>query len=253
VQAVVIPRKRMLDLTTFNGGDYEDLVHGAENDDQRNRERYSEVGDVFIWKMSRFAFDVQTLGDILGKAQKHPVLVIDVRENGGGSVESLQNLIGRLFDHDVKIADLVTRKPEKPSIAKHWGKTYTGKVIVLVDSESASASEILARVIQLEHRGTVIGDQTAGAVMESRSIGSSIGADSKILYGFSITHANLIMTDGKSLEGTGVDPDERLIPAADDLTTGKDPVLARAVVLGGGKMTPAEAGKLFPYEWPKLL
>jgi C-terminal processing protease CtpA/Prc len=123
---------------------------------------------------------------------------------------------------------------------------------VLVDAGSASCSELLARVIQLEHRGTVIGDNSAGAVMEARYYSETEGADSIILYGLSVTEDNLIMSDGKSLEKTGVVPDELVLPTGADLAAGRDPVLARAVELAGGKLDPVEAGKLFPFEWLPL-
>ena len=134
-------------------------------------------------------------------------------------------------------------------IAKHHGSPFQGKLIVLVDSGSASAAELLARVVQLEHRGTVIGDETAGAVMEALQYEESLGADTRIFYVFSVTEANLIMSDGQSIENTGIAPDELLLPTGADLAAGRDPVMARGAELAGVKMDAVDAGKMFPFEW----
>jgi C-terminal processing protease CtpA/Prc len=208
-----------------------------------------ESGDLAIWKLPAFNLTPDWVERQIGKARGHKALILDLRGNGGGSTETLSSLAGSLFGHDVKIADRVERDATKPMIAKRQAHIFEGKLIVLVDASSASASEILARVVQLEHRGTVIGDRSAGAVMEAKHYRESTGVSMGPVFGFSVTFANLIMTDGKSLEGAGVVPDEILLPTAADLAAGRDPVLARAAELAGSKLDPDAAGKLFPVEW----
>jgi hypothetical protein len=57
------------------------------------------------------------------------------------------------------------------------------------------------------------------------------------------------MTDGKSLEHIGVTPDEIMLPAAQNLVSGRDPVFSHAAGLAAAKLDPVEAGKLFPFDW----
>jgi C-terminal processing protease CtpA/Prc len=242
-------RKKTLDFTSDN--DIWDLIRESQNEDHVTRERLVETEGILFWRMAHFFADESTLDNIFAKARKHPALVLDLRGNPGGSTDTLGYVVGNMFDHDVKIADRVGRKELKPMIGKVHKASFTGKLIVLIDSDSASAAEVFARVVQLEHRGTVIGDTSAGAVMEARHYAESAGADVKVFYGFSITDANLLMADGKSLEHVGVVPDETVTPTAQDIAEGRDPVLARAAELAGTKMDAAEAGKLFPFEWPK--
>jgi hypothetical protein len=251
VQTTIRLGKPILDLTTSDS-DYWSLVRSDEEEDHLNRERYYESGDAFIWRMPSFEVDPNDVDSVFAKAMKHKTLIIDLRGNSGGYIDTLKEMLGRLFDHDIKIGDRVSRKETKPEIAKKHGPTYTGNVIVLVDSGSASASELFARVIQLEKRGKVIGDTTSGAVMEAHAVTQTVGGDYIIVYGLSVTVANILMTDGKSLEKVGVVPDEIIIPTVQDIGSGKDPVLAHAADLAGMQLDPTAAGKLFPFEWPPL-
>jgi C-terminal processing protease CtpA/Prc len=251
VETTVKKLKQTLDIT--QGDDIWQLIREMESEDHQIRQRYYEVGDVFIWKMPEFSPTDEEVDHMFDMIRKHKALVLDLRENPGGSVETLERMVGNVFEGDVKIADRKGRKDLKPQLAKGRGKNaFTGKIVVLVDSKSASAAELFARVIQLEHRGIVVGDQSSGSVMESKHYSESQGADTKIFYGFSITDADLIMKDGKSLEHTGVTPDEIVLPTATDMAKGNDPALARAAEIAGIKIDPAKAGQMFPYEWLPL-
>ena len=248
LKAKVIQLKRSLDYS-----DFQTLIVEGENADHLNRHRGLETSNVFIWKMPQFDLEDEKIDDWMAKARKSKALILDLRGNGGGYIKTLQRVVANLFNQDITIANVKQRKQTKPLLAKTRGKdAFTGQLVVLIDSRSASSAELLARVVQLEKRGTVIGDRSAGAVMQSKSYPYEMGTDSIIIYGASITDADMIMSDGKSLEHVGVNPDELMLPTGADLAAGRDPVLSRAVALLGIDLSPDKAGALFPFEWPKL-
>ena len=252
--ATVRQLKRVMDVSGGSGDtDLWQLVRDEQRSDELFRQRYYESGDVMIWKMPEFFMSDGEVDHMFGIAKKHKALILDLRGNPGGLTTTLERVVGNVCDHDVKISDRVGRKEHKPQMAKTRGaSTYSGKIIVLVDSASASAAELFARVMQLEKRGTVIGDRTSGMVMEAKSYRESEGYETQVFYGFSITDADLIMADGKSLEHTGVTPDEIVLPTGKDMAEGRDPAMSRAAELAGAPMDPVAAGKLFPFEWQPL-
>lgn len=115
---------------------------------------------------------------------------------------------------------------------------------MLVDSRTASAAEMVARVVQLEGRGTVIGDRTAGEVMVSEFRQLDVGFGRRWVYFAQITVGDVVMSDGNRLEKVGVTPDELIIPTGEDLAAGRDPVMARALELAGIAMSPEDAGRI---------
>ncbi len=218
-------------------------------DEENDKNRTKTVGNILIWKMPSFGIDPADATSYMGIAKKSTSLILDLRGNGGGYVKTLEALTGYFFDKDIHIAELKGRKKMEPQKAKSKGSAiFEGKVIVLVDSDSGSAAEIFARVIQLEKRGIVLGDTSAGAVMQSIQHVTEMGAgNTVVIYAVSITNADVIMSDGKSLEHVGVIPDEIVLPSGNDLANQRDPVLAKAVEMLGGKLSAEEAGKLFKY------
>lgn len=249
LKAKVKTGKQVFDLT-----DTIDLnAYWREQADEARMKEHTivEVGsDVAIWRMPSFDVSPDLVDDRIDRVKKFKTLILDLRRNGGGDEETLKRLVGNLFDRDITIGELKRRKETKPLVAKTRGDSgFKNNLIVLVDSESGSAAEVVSRVVQLEKRGTILGDRSAGKVMRSRFYSHQIGLETVVFYGVSVTDADLIMPDGKSLEVAGVSPDEVLLPTAEELRAQKDSVLSRAVAAAGSTLDPVEAGKLFPFKW----
>jgi carboxyl-terminal processing protease len=230
-----------------------DYIREIEDSYKAGRHRYYEnIGGAFVWKMPAFDIPVDGIDELMGKARKGNALILDLRGNPGGAIIILDRLIGHFFDKDLIVFGAKDRKETKPEVAKTRGKSpFTGKLVVLIDSDSASSSELFARVMQLEKRGVIIGDRSAGAVMRAQMYPHDLGADTVVSFLVGITNADAIMPDGTSLEHTGVTPDELLLPTGEDMAAKRDVVLARAFELVGVEMKPEKAAALFPIIWEK--
>jgi hypothetical protein len=245
--AKVRERKRILDLTQADGGgDIWTLIREAQDDAMRNRALFIELGTgAFLWKLREFDRFDRSMDEGIKRAQKAGTLILDLRGNPGGDVKALLSLLGAFSAEDVVVGTRRERTGSTPIVAEGRGdKAFTGRLIILVDAQSASAAEVIARAVQLGERGIVVGDRTAGAVMVSRSFNHTIGTERVVAYAVSVTVADVVMRDGGRLERVGVTPDHLVLPTGADLAAGRDPVLARAAELAGVAMTPAQAGAL---------
>jgi C-terminal peptidase prc len=215
---------------------------------ERTKQSYSDdIPGLTVWKIPSFALSETQVEKMLDKIQKSQALILDLRGNPGGYLGSLAQLASNFFTEKIDGAVLVKeRKATKKLVLEPQGKNlFKGKLVVLIDSDSASAAELFARIVQIEKRGTVIGDQSSGAVMLSQQMPYDFGLDTKIPYGLSLTIADVIMKDGQRLEKVGVTPDEKILPTALDLANKRDPVLARAAEILSFKLTPEQAGVIF--------
>jgi C-terminal processing protease CtpA/Prc len=223
--------------------DFDDAAHLM-------RARYFEKGDaLLVVKIPEFAYTDSGTESIIEKMRAHKSVILDLRGNTGGYVDTLDHLLGGMFENDVKVCDRVERDSTKSvSVTGRHNGAFTGRFVVLLDSESGSASEVFARVIQLEKRGNIVGDRSSGRVMEARHYPHLVSATSRFSYGASVTVADLLMTDGKALEHVGVEPDVVVLPMAQDLANRRDPAMAKAGELVGVPLSSEEAGSILPYE-----
>ncbi|MBL3599912.1 MAG: carboxy terminal-processing peptidase [gamma proteobacterium endosymbiont of Lamellibrachia anaximandri] len=136
-------------------------------------------------------------------------VVIDLRQNGGGSLSEATELTGIFIDTGpvVQIKDAFGKiEVERDS---DTGVAYDGPLAVLVDRNSASASEIFAGAIQDYQRGIVIGEPTfgKGTVQTLVDLGRFVPSNEADLGRLRLTMAQFFRINGGSTQHRGVVPD----------------------------------------------
>ena len=131
-------------------------------------------------KINRFAettYEEFKAGLIKLKKRGAQTLVIDLRDNGGGYMEEAIEIADELLKDNELI---VFTKNKKGKIDKTYatkkGDFETGNVFVLINENSASASEILAGAIQDNDRGTIVGRRSFGKGLVQREMNFDDGS-----------------------------------------------------------------------------
>lgn len=160
--------------------------------------------------------DVRRLIDEM-KEQGIQGLVVDLRNNGGGSLLEATTLTGLFIDRGpvVQVRNSSGRISTEEDTES--GMAWEGPLAVLVNRYSASASEIFAAAIQDYGRGLIIGETTfgKGTVQSLVDLDDYNQADSASLGQLKITMAQFFRVNGGSTQNRGVIPDIQF-PAAGD-------------------------------------
>ena len=153
-------------------------------------------------------------------------LILDVRYNGGGSIDEALDMIGIFIDEGPLAAEkekngkLITLKDP------NRGTIYDGPMVLLVNGQSASASEMLAATLQDYNRAVIAGSTTYGKAT-GQAMFSMDTANSKGITGkekgdiVKITVGKLYRVNGKTAQLYGVKPDVLLPDAFDGLEIGE--------------------------------
>jgi carboxyl-terminal processing protease len=143
--------------------------------------------------------DVKRLLKGLQSAQVDAV-VIDLRDNGGGSLQEAKTLTGLFIDRGPTVQ--IRSKSDRVDVLsdRDYRVEYSGPIAVLVNRLSASASEIFAGAIQDYGRGLVIGTQTFGK--------GTVQTLQPLLRGqLKMTQAKFYRISGESTQHRGIIPD----------------------------------------------
>lgn len=89
-------------------------------------------------------------------------LVIDLQDNGGGSMEEALKLAGMFIDFGP--VSVLVNKQNKHTILKDYyrGTSYNGAIVILINGNSASASEFFAAAMQDYNRAIIVGSKSLG-------------------------------------------------------------------------------------------
>ena len=159
-------------------------------------------------------------------------MIVDLRGNPGGVMGMITRFSGHFIDEQRLLGTMRTRPaPElkfnvNPQRATADGRRVTpfaGPLAILVDEQSASTSEIFAGAMQGVGRARVFGRQ---------SMGQALPASTKTLpNGDVLLHVlgDFVTSDGKSLEGRGVVPDQVVPLSIASLASGRDPDIEAAL------------------------
>jgi carboxyl-terminal processing protease len=143
--------------------------------------------------------DVRRLIDEL-KADDVQALIIDLRNNGGGSLQEADSLTGLFIKSGPTVQVKTARRPANIYSDVDDEVSWDGPLAVLVNRLSASASEIFAGAIQDYQRGLIVGSQTFGKGTVQTLIPLNRGQ-------LKITQAKFYRVSGQSTQHQGILPD----------------------------------------------
>lgn len=142
------------------------------------------------------------------KQEKVSAVIVDLRDNGGGSLSEAVNLTGLFIGNGpvVQVRDNRSHVEEDDSDEK---MLWTGPMAVLVNRGSASASEIFTAAIQDYGRGLIIGEQTFGkGTVQNLTSLDQLAMNTKPTFGeLKMTVAEFFRVNGDSTQLHGVTPD----------------------------------------------
>jgi C-terminal processing protease CtpA/Prc len=221
-----IPTKLELHSPSFFG----DFLQWRYKEPEELYSHKDYEGNVGYIKLRTFMTYPERLMPMMGKVKSSAAVILDLRNNGGGSEDALAFLSGYFTEEPFDLLMKVSRDRSEPLRVKPHS-SIKAPLFVMVDSASASAAEVFARALQLRRRAVIIGDKSSGRVNRASLFWEKVGAFDFTPFGTEIAVSKGVLPNGEELENRGVTPDVLCIPNADDLHNEKDPCLDRAIDL----------------------
>lgn len=181
----------------------------------------SEVKDgIGYLTISRFGDDTAQLAKQAAtdfKKQNVKGVVVDVRNNGGGLLNSAVEVVGIWLDNKVVVEE--RQGGETTDALRTGSNTILEDIptVVLINEGTASASEILAGALHDHEVATLLGEKSFGKGSVQELIDLPSGGKLKV------TVARWYTPNGKNIDKEGISPDQAVELTEEDFNAGRDP------------------------------
>lgn len=214
-------------ITVTRGSDTKDFT--ITRADVTNPSVYSTVTDgIGIMTITRFDDQTGQLARSAAqsfKGQNVKSVILDLRGNGGGYLTAAQDVVG-LWANNKTVVTEKTNGKVVDELKSSTDPVLAGiPTVVLVNSSSASASEITAGALQDYGIAKLVGEKTFGKGSVQKLISLPEGAQLKV------TVARWYTPNGKNINKQGITPDKVVSLSTDDINAGRDPQLDAAKAL----------------------
>ncbi len=149
-------------------------------------------------------------------------LVFDLRGNPGGLLTTAISLSDRFLPTGTIVSTKGRTAADNSQETAQYGNTWKVPLVVLIDHDSASASEIFAAAIQENERGVIVGETSYG-----KGTVQTLFPLQTVPSALRLTTAKFYSPDGREMAGVGVNPD--IAVKSVDRTTDRDPALQEAM------------------------
>lgn len=150
-------------------------------------------------------------------------LILDLRDNPGGLVESSVEIASRFMEEDLKVVEIENKKFATSINSVKTEYKIDVPTIILVNERTASASEILAAALKDYELATIIGTQTYGKGLVQETI--PIDDKSALI----VTVSQYLTPNGNNIQTNGIVPDIEVEIDSEDLLKGIDTQLNTAL------------------------
>lgn len=133
-------------------------------------------------------------------------IIIDLRNNGGGVMDSGINTAALFMDKGETIISTKTNdENEKPTVYTTIGDGYNFKLAILVNKYTASASEIMSCALKENNHAVIVGEKTYGKASAQSVFPLSIGG------GLRVTTMHYFTPLGNDIDKTGIEPNHKVL------------------------------------------